>query len=99
MAIDQNIVHSNQIEHNDKIADAAKASSNKIAEQGKQIADAARDAINKMVDLREQATENTKQIVQKSVEAASYHAREATERLTRTAGFTGEDRERLPRQS
>ena len=99
MAIDQNIAHSNQIEHNDKIADAVKANINKTSERGKQIADAARDGINKMVDLREQATETTKQIVQKSVETALHHAREATERFTRTLGFSGEHSERLARQS
>ena len=49
-----------------------------------------------MADLREQATENTKQIVQRSVETVSQQAREATDRFTRTLGFSGEDSERLP---
>src|SRR4051794_40600112 len=96
MAFDQNNAQGKQ---SDKIADAAKANINKIAEQSAQFTDAARDGMNKIVDLREQATENTKQIVQKSVETASHHAREAAERLTRTVGFTGEDSERLARQS
>ena len=52
-----------------------------------------------MTDLREQATENTKQVVQKSVETASQQAREAADRFTRTLGFSGEDSERLARQS
>ncbi len=69
------------------------------AEQGTQFADAAREGVNKMVDLREQATENTKQVVQKSVETASQQAREAADRFTRTLGFSGEDSERLARQS
>jgi hypothetical protein len=96
MAFDQNNAQGKQ---SDKIADAAKANINKTAEQSAQFADAARDGMNKIVDLREHATENTKQIVQKSVETASHHAREATERFTRTIGFTGEDSERLARQS
>src|SRR6478752_7558950 len=99
MAFNQNNAQGKQNDQNDKIADAAKANINKTAEHGAQFTDAARDGMNKIVDLREQATENTKQIVQKSVETASHHAREATERFTRTAGFTGEDSKRLARQS
>jgi len=99
MAFDQNNAQGKQNGQSDKIADAAKANINKTAEQSAHFADAARDGMNKIVDLREQATENTKQIVQKSVETASHHAREATERLTRTVGFIGEDSERLARQS
>jgi hypothetical protein len=99
MAFDQNNAQGKQNGQSDKTADAAKANINKTAEQSAHFADAARDGMNKIVDLREQATENTKQIVQKSVETASHHAREATERLTRTVGFTGEDSERLARQS
>jgi phasin family protein len=49
--------------------------------------------------LREHATENTKQIVQRSVETASHQAREAADRFTRTLGFSGEESERLARQS
>ncbi|AWN44465.1 phasin family protein [Methylobacterium durans] len=52
-----------------------------------------------MVALREQVTENAKQIVQRSAETASQQAREAAERFTKTLGFTGEDSERLARQS
>ena len=52
-----------------------------------------------MADLREQATENAKKIVQRSVETASQQAREAADRFTKTLGFTGEDSERLARQS
>jgi hypothetical protein len=96
MAFDQNNAQGKQ---SDKIADAAKANINKTAEQSAQFADAARNGLNKIVDLREHATENTRHIVQKSVETASHHAREATERFTRTIGFTGEDSERLARQS
>ncbi|GJE42426.1 phasin family protein [Methylobacterium soli] len=96
MAFDQNNAQGKQ---SDQAADAAKASLNKTAEQSAQFAEAARDGVNKMVDLREQATEKTKQVVQKSVEAASHQAREAADRFTKTLGFTGQDSERLARQS
>ena len=88
-----------QAEQNDKIAAAAKANLDRATEQGAQFVDAARDGLNKIVDLREHATENTRQIVQRSVETASHQAREASERFTRTLGFSGEDSERLVRQS
>ena len=99
MALNQNNAQGKQHDQNDKIADAAKANIDKTAEQSAQFADAARDGMNKIVDLREHATENTKQLVQKSVETASLHAREATERFTRTIGFSGENSERLALQS
>jgi hypothetical protein len=88
-----------QAEQNDKMAEVAKANLNKAAEQGTQFVDAARNGLNKIVDLREHATENTRHIVQKSVETASHQAREASERFTRSLGFSGEDSERLARQS
>src|SRR3954447_19659579 len=99
MAFDQNNSQGKQHEQADKVADAARASLNKATEQSTQFVDAARDGVNKMVDLREQATENTKQVVQKSVETASQQAREAADRFTKTLGFSGEDSERLARQS
>src|SRR6195952_537462 len=99
MALNQNNAQGKQHDQNDKIADTAKANIDKTAEQSAQFADAARDGMNKIVDLREHATENTKQLVQKSVETASHHAREATERFSRTLGFSGEGSERLALQS
>src|SRR4051812_43618772 len=99
MTVDQNTTHSNQIEHNDKIADAEKANINKTAAQGKQIADAAREGINKMVDLREQTTEAAKQIVQKGIETACHQARGGADRFPRALGFSGEQSDGLARQS
>jgi hypothetical protein len=99
MAFNQNNNQSKQHEQADKVADATKANINKTTEQSAQFVDAAREGVNKMVDLREQATENTKQLVQKSVETASQQAREAADRFTKTLGFSGEDSERLARQS
>jgi hypothetical protein len=99
MAFNQNNNQGKQHEQADKVADATKANINKATEQSAQFVDAAREGVNKMVDLREQATENTKQLVQKSVETASQQAREAADRFTKTLGFSGEDSERLARQS
>jgi hypothetical protein len=99
MTFDQNNAQAKQREQNEKVADTAKANLNNATEQGKQFADAARGGLNKMTDLREQATESTKQVVQKSVETAAQQAREAADRFTRTLGFSGEDSERLARQS
>jgi len=99
MAVNQNATQDIKDERGNNVADAAKANLNKATEQGTRFVDAARDGINKIVDLREQATENTKQVVQKSVETASQQAREAADRFTRTLGFSGQDSERLARQS
>src|ERR1700712_5963126 len=99
MAVDQNTNHNKQNDQNARDAEAAKANIDRTAEQGKQFADAARDGVNKMVDLREQATKTTKRVMQKGVETASDHAREAADRFTRTLGFSGQDSERLARQS
>src|ERR1700712_4086981 len=99
MAVNQNAPQDIKDERGNNVADSAKAHLNKATEQGTRFVDAARDGLNKIVDLREQATENTKQVVQKSVETASQQAREASERFTRTLGFSGEESERLARQS
>jgi hypothetical protein len=99
MAFDQNNAQAKQREQNEKVADTAKANLNHATEQSTQFVDAARAGVNKMTDLHEQATENTKRIVQRSVETAAQQAREAADRFTRTLGFSGEDSERLARQS
>lgn len=99
----QNTDHGTQNGHDARIAEAAKANFNKTAdktaEQGKQFADAAREGVNQMVDLREKAAETTKQVLQNGIETASLHTREAGNRLSKTLGFSGEDSERLARQS
>src|SRR5215210_7780084 len=99
MAFNQNNNQGKQHEQADEAADVTRSNINKATEQGTRFVDAARDGINKMVDLREQATENTKQVVQKSVETASQQAREAADRFTSKLGFSGQDSERLARQS
>jgi hypothetical protein len=99
MAFNQNDAQAKQREQNEKVADTAKADLNSATEQSTQFVDAARAGVNKMTDLHEQANENTRKIVQRSVETASQQAREAADRFTRTLGFSGENSERLARQS
>ncbi|WP_336487358.1 phasin family protein [Methylobacterium nigriterrae] len=90
--------------------DTQSKAQNKVAGQGGRIAQAAEDDLNKAADLgmkgldqiaelREQVTENAKQIVTTSVEVASTRARRASDEIARTFGFSGEDGERLARQS
>ncbi|NGM33841.1 phasin family protein [Methylobacterium sp. DB0501] len=55
--------------------------------------------MSRMTNLNEKAAENAKHILQKNVDTASQQAREAADRLTRSLGFTGQDSERLSRQS
>ncbi|APX84165.1 phasin [Methylorubrum extorquens] len=85
------------------IAEAAKANSTHAAdtgaEHGKRFADAAQEGFNKTVDLREKATEATKQVMQNGVDTATQQAREAADRFSKTLGFSGEDSERLARES
>jgi len=90
--------------------DTQSKAQNKVAGQGGRIAQAAEDDLNRAADLglngldqiaelREQVTENAKQIVSTSVEVASARARKATDEIARTLSFSGEDGERLARQS
>jgi len=99
MAVNADIDQGKNTDQNDKLTDTAKANLNGTAEQGARFVDAAQDGLNKMADLRDQTAENTKQVVQRSIETVSHQAREASDRFARTLGFTGEDSERLARQS
>ena len=99
MAVNQNAAQSTQNERDSKVVDAARDNINQTAQHASQVVDFTRDSVSKMADLRDQTAENTKQIVQRSVETVSRQAREATDRFTRTLGFSGEGSERLARQS
>lgn len=99
MTFKQTVEPSKQAEQAERFTDTVKASTDQINEQNTQFNDAARDGMSKMADLSEKTTENAKQIIQKNVETASQQAREAADRFTRTLGFTGQDSERLARQS
>jgi hypothetical protein len=80
-------------------ADAAKANLNQAAEQAAQAKNAARDGLNTAAELDTRVAETGKKMLQDGVETVSKHAREATDRITRTLGFSGQDSERLSRQS
>jgi hypothetical protein len=99
VSANQTTAQSTRADQEDKISDAAKNNINKSAEQGLQFVDLTREGASRMADLRDQAAENTKRIVERGLEAVSHQAREATDRFTRTLGFSGEDSERLARQS
>ena len=99
MGINQSATSNKHAEQTDKLTDAVKASMNKTSEQGAQFTEAARDGMSKMADLGAKASDDAKQIVQKNVDTASQQAREAADRFTRVLGFTGQDSERLARQS
>jgi hypothetical protein len=99
MAFNQNNTQAKQTEQGAKIAEAAKASLNQGADQAARANNAAREGLDTMTDLREQATETSKKLLQDGVETASKQVREATDRMSRTLGFSGQDSERLARQS
>jgi len=99
MAFDHNHNQGKNNEQATKIAEAAKANINKTAELGAQVTDATRASISKMSEIRDQATEQSKRTLQVGVEAVSHQAREASDLLTRALGFSGNDSERLARQS
>jgi F0F1-type ATP synthase membrane subunit b/b' len=99
MAFTQSSTQGKQNEPAAKIADAAKANLNQGAEQAAQANQAARDGLNTVTDLHAQATETGKKMLQDGVETAAKQVREASDRLTRTFGFSGQDGERLARQS
>ena len=62
-------------------------------------ADAARAGVEKLADFRQRATEDGWKSMQSSVDAASQGFQNASNQFTRTLGFSGEEGERLARQS
>jgi hypothetical protein len=60
---------------------------------------AARVGGEKLADFRQQATESAWKSMQSGVDAASQGVQNASDQFARTLGFTGEDSERLARQS
>src|SRR4051794_10983866 len=68
-------------------------------EQGHKNAEAARAGVEKLADFRQRATEDGWKSMQSSVDAASQGFQNASNQLTRTLGFSGDNGERLARQS
>jgi hypothetical protein len=99
MALNQNSSQDKQSDQARQFADATKANLNRTADQAARAADVARDGLRTITNLHEQAAETSKQLLQNGVEVAAKQAREASDRLTRTLGFSGEGSEDLVRQS
>ena len=68
-------------------------------EQAHKNAEAARAGVEKLADFRQRATESAEKAVQSSVEAACQRFQNASDQLVRTLGSSGEEGERLARQS
>ena len=68
-------------------------------EQTHKAAETARAGVVKLADFRQQATENVRKSVQSGVDATSRNIQNASDQFARTLGFTGEDSDRLARQS
>src|SRR4051794_38680879 len=61
--------------------------------------EAARAGVEKLADFRQQAAEDAWKSMRGSVAAASQEVQNASDRFARTLGFSGEEGERLARQS
>src|SRR3954454_23990087 len=68
-------------------------------EQARKNGDAARAGSEMLADFRQRATESAEKAVRSSVEAACQRFQNASDQLARTLGFSGEEGERLARQS
>src|SRR5215212_5264536 len=68
-------------------------------EQAHKNADAARAGVERLADFRQRATEDAWKSMESSVNAASQGFQNASDQFARALGFTGEESERLARQS
>src|SRR3954453_7212047 len=68
-------------------------------EQARTNGDAARAGVEKLADFRQQATGDASKSMESSVDAASRGFQNASDQFARTLGFSGEEGERLARQS
>src|SRR3954466_8132527 len=59
----------------------------------------AQAGVDKLADFRQQATDDAWKSMRGSVEAASQEVQNASDRFARTLGYSGEEGERLARQS
>jgi hypothetical protein len=99
MSMTHNTAQDKQGDQGRQNTEAAKANLNRTAEQAARASAAARDGINTIANLHEQAAETSKRLLQDGVASAAKQAQAAADRFTRTLGFSGEDSERLVRQS
>jgi phasin protein len=68
-------------------------------EQAHKDADAARAGTEKLADFRQRATAEAWKSLESSVDAASQRFQNASDQVARTLGYSGEEGERLARQS
>jgi len=68
-------------------------------EQAHKNGDAARAGVEKLADFRQRATEDARKLMESGVDAASQRFQNASDQFARTLGFSGEEGERLARQS
>jgi hypothetical protein len=68
-------------------------------EQARKNGDAARTGVERLADFRQRATDDAWKSMESSVEAASQGVQNASDQFARTLGYSGEEGERLARQS
>src|SRR5215211_5181428 len=68
-------------------------------EQAHKNADAARAGVEKLANFRQRATDDAWKSMQEGVDAATQGFQNASDQFTRALGFSGEEGERLARQS
>src|SRR3954468_12649260 len=68
-------------------------------EQAHKNADAARAGVEKLVNFRQRATDDAWKSMESGIDAASQEFQNASDQFTRALGFSGEEGERLARQS
>ena len=68
-------------------------------EQARTNGDAARAGVERLADFRQQATEGAWKSMQSGADTASQEFQNASDQFTRALGFSGEEGERLARQS
>src|SRR5205085_7488585 len=68
-------------------------------EQAHRNTEAARAGVEKLVNFRQRATEDAWKSMESGVDAAAQEVQNASDQFTRALGFSGEEGERLARQS
>ena len=99
MAFNQNNSQPKQADTVTKLADAAKVHAGKSADSVSGATDHVRVGVDSVAELNEKATSDTDKLLQTSIDAAALHANEASQRVSRAFGFSGEGSQRLAEQS
>src|SRR3954451_22513138 len=80
-------------------ADAHAREQTKRDEAAFKAIEVAQAGVDKLADFRQQATEDAWKSMESSVDAASQGFQNASDQFARTLGYSGEEGERLARQS